>query len=50
MPDVAIEVRGVVKHYRTPGRGDVHALDDVSVRVERGKVLGIVGLKMLSPE
>ena len=43
MPEVAIEVRGVVKHYRTPGRGDVHALDDVSVRVERGKVLGVVG-------
>ena len=44
MPEVpAIEVRGAVKHYRTPGRGDVHALDDVSVRVERGKVLGIVG-------
>jgi oligopeptide transport system ATP-binding protein len=44
MPEVpAIEVRGAVKHYRTPGRGDVHALDDVSVRVERGKVLGVVG-------
>jgi oligopeptide/dipeptide ABC transporter ATP-binding protein len=44
MPDQpAIEVRGVVKHYRTPGRGEVHALDDVSVRVERGRVLGIVG-------
>jgi oligopeptide/dipeptide ABC transporter ATP-binding protein len=39
----AIEVRDVVKHYRTPGRGDVHALDNVSVRVERGQVLGIVG-------
>jgi oligopeptide/dipeptide ABC transporter ATP-binding protein len=43
MPETAIEVRGAVKHYRTPGRGDVHALDDVSVRVERGKVLGVVG-------
>jgi oligopeptide transport system ATP-binding protein len=44
MPDTpAIEVRGAVKHYRTPGRGDVHALDDVSITVGRGKVLGIVG-------
>jgi oligopeptide transport system ATP-binding protein len=44
MPEqAAIEVRGVVKHYRTPGRGDAHALDDVSLRVERGRVLGIVG-------
>ncbi|GAA4984796.1 dipeptide ABC transporter ATP-binding protein [Yinghuangia aomiensis] len=39
----AIDVRGVVRHYRSPGRGVVHALDDVSVRVERGRVLGIVG-------
>ena len=43
MPDLAIEVRDVVKHYRTPGRGDVHALDGVSVAVEPGRVLGIVG-------
>ncbi|HEY7174005.1 MAG TPA: dipeptide/oligopeptide/nickel ABC transporter ATP-binding protein, partial [Micromonosporaceae bacterium] len=39
----AIRVDGVVKHYRTPGRGDVHALDGVSVVVEPGHVLGIVG-------
>ena len=39
----AIEVRDVVKHYRTPGRGVVHALDEVSVSVERGRVLGVVG-------
>ncbi|NUS59078.1 MAG: ATP-binding cassette domain-containing protein, partial [Streptomycetaceae bacterium] len=38
-----MDVRGVVRHYRSPGRGVVHALDDVSVRVERGRVLGIVG-------
>ncbi|WP_331772395.1 ABC transporter ATP-binding protein (plasmid) [Embleya sp. NBC_00888] len=41
--ETAIEVRNVVKHYRAPGRGTVHALDDVSVHVERGQVLGIVG-------
>src|SRR5882757_789840 len=44
MPEeTAIEVRDVVKHYRTAGRGEVHALDEVSLRVERGRVLGIVG-------
>jgi oligopeptide/dipeptide ABC transporter ATP-binding protein len=39
----AIRVDGVVKHYRTPGRGDVHALDGVSLTVQPGQVLGIVG-------
>jgi oligopeptide transport system ATP-binding protein len=43
MPEFAIEVRDVVKHYRTPGRGEVHALDGVSIAVEPGRVLGIVG-------
>jgi len=38
-----IEVRDVVKHYRTAGRGEVHALDGVSITVERGTVLGVVG-------
>jgi oligopeptide transport system ATP-binding protein len=41
--EIALEVRDVVKHYRTPGRGVVHALDGVSLAVEKGKVLGIVG-------
>src|SRR5262249_37406597 len=39
----AIRVDNVVKHYRTPGRGDVHALDGVSLTVQPGQVLGIVG-------
>jgi oligopeptide/dipeptide ABC transporter ATP-binding protein len=39
----ALEVRDVFKHYRTPGRGTVHALDGVSLTVEKGSVLGIVG-------
>jgi oligopeptide transport system ATP-binding protein len=44
VPDeTAIEVRDVVKRYRTPGRGEVHALDRVSVRVGSGRVLGVVG-------
>ncbi len=41
--EVALEVRDAVKHYRTPGRGEVHALDGVSVTVEKGRVLGVVG-------
>jgi oligopeptide transport system ATP-binding protein len=41
--EIALEVRDAVKHYRTPGRGEVHALDGVSVTVEKGQVLGVVG-------
>jgi oligopeptide/dipeptide ABC transporter ATP-binding protein len=41
--EVALEVRDAVKHYRTPGRGEVHALDGVTVRVAKGRVLGVVG-------
>jgi oligopeptide transport system ATP-binding protein len=41
--EFAIEVRDVVKRYRTPGRGEVHALDQVSVSVGHGQVLGVVG-------
>jgi len=40
---VALEVVNAVKHYVTPSRGEVHALDGVSVRVEVGDVLGVVG-------
>jgi oligopeptide transport system ATP-binding protein len=39
----AIELRDVVKHYRTRGRGVVHALDGVSLTVGRGEILGLVG-------
>jgi len=38
-----LEVTDLVKHYRTPGRGVVHALDGVTLRVGRGEVLGLVG-------
>lgn len=38
-----IEVRDLVKHYRTRGRGTVHALDGVSFSVGRGETLGLVG-------
>jgi oligopeptide transport system ATP-binding protein len=38
-----IELRDVVKHYRTRGRGTVHALDGVNLTVGRGEILGLVG-------
>lgn len=38
-----IEVRDVVKHYRVPGRGIVHALDGVNFSVPAGETLGLVG-------
>lgn len=43
MAELAIDVQELVKHYRTPGRGWVHALDGVTIEVETGHVLGVVG-------
>ncbi len=40
--DIIIEARGLKKYFRTP-RGLLHAVDDVSFSLERGKTLGIVG-------
>ncbi|MBD5084668.1 MAG: ATP-binding cassette domain-containing protein [Clostridiales bacterium] len=37
-----IEVRRLKKYFKTP-RGMCHAVDDVSLAVERGKTLGVVG-------
>ncbi len=42
MADVLLEVRHLKKYFKTP-RGPLHAVDDVSFTIERGKVLGIVG-------
>jgi len=42
MSDVMLEVRNLKKYFKTI-RGTVHAVDDVSFTVERGKTLGIVG-------
>ncbi|HHU06130.1 MAG TPA: ATP-binding cassette domain-containing protein [Clostridiales bacterium] len=42
MSDVMLEVRNLKKYFKTL-RGTVHAVDDVSFTVERGKTLGIVG-------
>lgn len=38
-----VEVQDLVKHYRTRGRGTVHAIDGVSFTVNAGETLGIVG-------
>ena len=42
MSDVLLDVRNLKKYFKTP-RGPLHAVDDVSFTIERGKVLGVVG-------
>lgn len=42
MADVLLEVKNLKKYFKTP-RGLLHAVDDVSFSLERGKTLGIVG-------
>lgn len=42
MADNILEVRGLKKYFSTP-KGLLHAVDNVSFTVERGKTLGIVG-------
>lgn len=42
MTDNILEVRGLKKYFSTP-KGMLHAVDNVSFSVERGKTLGIVG-------
>lgn len=37
-----IEIKGLKKYFPTP-RGMLHAVDDVSLKIESGKTLGIVG-------
>jgi len=41
-PDVLLEVRNLKKYFKSP-KGVVHAVDDISFTIERGKTLGIVG-------
>jgi len=42
MADVLLEVKNLKKYFKTP-RGMLHAVDDVSFTIERGKTLGVVG-------
>lgn len=37
-----IEVRHLKKYFDTP-RGKLHAVDDVSFKIEKGKTMGVVG-------
>lgn len=42
MADNILEVRNLKKYFKT-NRGQLHAVDDISFTLERGKTLGIVG-------
>ncbi len=42
MADNILEVRNLKKYFKT-NRGTLHAVDDLSFTIERGKTLGIVG-------
>lgn len=37
-----IETKGLKKYFKTP-KGDLHAVDDVNIIIEKGKTLGVVG-------
>lgn len=39
---VLIETRGLKKYFQTP-KGALHAVDDVSITIEKGETLGVVG-------
>ena len=40
--DILLDVQHLKKYFSTPG-GNLHAVDDVSFQIERGKTLGVVG-------
>ncbi|MEA5059608.1 MAG: ABC transporter ATP-binding protein [Candidatus Pelethousia sp.] len=42
MADTILEVRNLKKYFKT-SRGMLHAVDDISFKLERGKTLGLVG-------
>lgn len=42
MSEILLDVRGLKKYFKTK-RGMLHAVDNVSFTIERGKTLGIVG-------
>ena len=41
MADNILEVRGLKKYFNTP-HGLLHAVDDLSFNIEKGKTLGVV--------
>ena len=42
MSEVVLEVKNLKKYYKSPN-GTLHAVDDVSFTIEKGKTLGVVG-------
>ena len=42
MSDVLLNVKNIKKYFKTP-KGILHAVDDVSFTIDRGKTLGVVG-------
>ena len=42
MRDMILDVKNLKKYFKTPS-GMLHAVDDVSFSIERGRTLGIVG-------
>lgn len=42
MSDRILEVKNLRKYFRT-NRGTLHAVDDISFSIERGRTLGVVG-------
>ena len=38
-----LEVQHLTKHFKAPGGGQVHAVDDVSFTLQRGRTFGLVG-------
>ncbi len=42
MPEVLLEVKNLKKYFDTP-KGKLHAVDDISFSIEKGKTLGLVG-------
>jgi peptide/nickel transport system ATP-binding protein len=42
MSETLLEVKNLKKYFKTP-KGMLHAVDDVSFKLEKGKTLGVVG-------
>ncbi|MBE0686094.1 MAG: ATP-binding cassette domain-containing protein, partial [Anaerolineaceae bacterium] len=40
--DALLRVENIKKYFETP-RGMLHAVDDVSFKIEKGKTMGVVG-------